>query len=113
MLCYDNDWHSVALYTGCHMSRIYSILLCASINLLTNELNKLHDYNCNTDSLMVNFQRFKPANQHTPSSDPNTRRVISTYITNSIEASQYKTSNCVLFIRVIVQMLSHSPYKIY
>jgi hypothetical protein len=113
MLCYDNDWDSVALYTGCYMSSIYSILLCASINLLMNELNKLHDYNCNTDSLIVNFQRFKPAKQHTPSSDPNRRQVIPTYITNSTEASQYKTSNCVLFIRVTAKMLSHHPYKIY
>jgi len=112
LLFYDNEGDSVALYTGCHMSSIYSIMLCAGINLLMN-LNRLRDYNCNTDSLMVNFQRFKPAKQHTPSSDPNSRQVMPTYITNSTGASQHKSSNCVLFIRLIAKLLSHNPYKMY
>jgi len=113
LLCYDNDGDSAALSIGCYMSSIYSILLCASMNLLMNELNKLHDYNCNTDSLMVNFQRFKPAKHDTPSPAPNPRQVIPMYITNSTEASQYKFSKCVLFIRVTAEMLSHHPNKIY
>jgi len=94
LFCYNNGGDSVVLSMGCYTSSIYSILLCASINLLTNELNKLHDYNCNTDSLMVNFQRFKPAKYHTPSPDPNSRQVIAIYITKSTQAFQYKPSNC-------------------
>ena len=113
MLCYENDGDSVVLSIGCYTSSIYIILLCANINLLMNELNKLHDYNCNTDSLMVNFQRFKPAKYHIPSPDPNPRQVIPIYIKNSTEVSQYKPSNCVLFIRVIAEMLSHHPNMIY
>ena len=105
-LCYDNDGDADALYTGCYMSSIYSIQLCARINLLMNELTKLHDHNCNTDSLMVNFQRFKPAKHHTPSSDPNARQVIPIYIINCTEASQYKPSNSVLFIQVIAKIYS-------
>jgi len=113
LLCYHNDEDSVALSIACYTSSTYSILLCASINLLMNELNKLHDYNCNTDSLMVNFQRSKPAKYHTPSPGPNPRQVIPIYITSSTDASQYKPSNYVLFIRVIAEMLSHHPNMIY
>lgn len=90
---------------------VYSILLCGSIKLLINELNQIHDYNCNTDSLRVKLHRLKTTEHYTPSVDPNPSQVSPIYITNSTEASPYKSSVRVLFTPVITKMLCHHSYK--